>query len=208
MSFPGQPLREAVSWNTLSIGGVSAIRSSASSWGCELKYRGTLPRHNLHWSASSWGCELKCVYRWSAVHDSPVSLFVRLWVEMLITISLRVTNMSASSWGCELKYADTDSIHCDLQSASSWGCELKYLSKYTTEVRYMSASSWGCELKCGIPGSNRWLGKSASSWGCELKFLRWNQLHLQSGQPLREAVSWNKYLQDMYSFAAFVVSVQ
>ena len=39
---------------------------------------------------------------------------------------------------------------------------------------------------------------SASSWGCELKFLvNHHRLQLYSGQPLREAVSWNGLLKSL-----------
>ncbi len=61
----GQPLREAVSWNSLCQRNLTEKVGSASSWGCELKF--------IH-----------------AVYDVPgkaVSLFVRLWVEIVRILS-------------------------------------------------------------------------------------------------------------------------
>ena len=77
---------------------------------------------------------------------------------------------SASSWGCELKSKSISSQHSLQPSASSWGCELKCTDHRTQHYRLLSASSWGCELKC------KWL----------------NVIYLETSQPLREAVSWNK----------------
>ena len=54
-----QPLREAVSWNRERLEAGEPVRMSASSWGCELKYLLPGPVLSLLPSASSWGCELK-----------------------------------------------------------------------------------------------------------------------------------------------------
>ena len=101
-----QPLREAVSWNNFTGCDSGNHRMSASSWGCELKYCVLDFFRRDFTSASSWGCELK--YRQSDIipHSQLVSLFVRLWVEIYISISLYVISRSASSWGCELKYLE------------------------------------------------------------------------------------------------------
>ena len=56
-----QPLREAVSWNTPN----SSIPTLAPP------------------SASSWGCELKLLHQYPQFTALSVSLFVRLWVEIL-----------------------------------------------------------------------------------------------------------------------------
>ena len=77
-----QPLREAVSWNTIPFQAFSQSPWSASSWGCELKYPEPF---NFAWStrsASSWGCELKCNREICMRISRFVSLFVRLWIEI------------------------------------------------------------------------------------------------------------------------------
>ena len=159
-------------------------RSSASSWGCELKYKGLWVFSVVVLSASSWGCELKCQFSTNPHAVPGVSLFVRLWVEMWLSGSAVCWPSSASSWGCELKCVHHHSRkagYCQpLREAVSWnnGGKIQY-------VRYpMSASSWGCELK--YPGSV--LGE------------------LEAGQPLRKAVSWNKK-HDNYYVAGPVVSL-
>ena len=85
--------------------GVFPRGTSASSWGCELKCEYLRAPGGAWWSASSWGCELKYkmlkyprrfpsrqplreAVSWNtSVHlratTSIVSLFVRLWVEIL-----------------------------------------------------------------------------------------------------------------------------
>ena len=104
-----QPLREAVSWNLkywyCSPSPVKSASSwgcelkygcnvhilfktlSASSWGCELKYERSCDRNWKEPSASSWGCELKFIPKSSYIKKRGVSLFVRLWVEMWLTVT-------------------------------------------------------------------------------------------------------------------------
>ena len=170
MSACCQPLREAVSWNDHVRQGwselcsvslfvrlwvemipefaINPIATSASSWGCELKYKGLWVFSVVVLSASSWGCELKCQFSTNPHAVPGVSLFVRLWVEMWLSGSAVCWPSSASSWGCELKCAkflygfngiivslfvrlwvEISSINCFYSiiwtSASSWGCELK-----------------------------------------------------------------------------------
>ena len=100
--------------------------SSASSWGCELKYTFS-PEEVFAISqplreAVSWNTFSDLIH----INCGIVSLFVRLWVEM----------------SCPEKYL------CETESASSWGCELKFLYAGQNDVPHLSASSWGCELKC------------------------------------------------------------
>ena len=82
--FPGQPLREAVSWNLRSPGSASGVNgqplreavswnvakaaygmaetASASSWGCELKYR-------YLWYKPTWGSQpLREAVSWNSVY--------------------------------------------------------------------------------------------------------------------------------------------
>ena len=82
-----QPPCEAVSWNNdiRQAGGWTA--GSASLWGCELKYTDLITSDIRLKSASLWGCELKCGGK-SLLHSMfPVSLLVRLWVEMQSTLT-------------------------------------------------------------------------------------------------------------------------
>ena len=78
-----QPLREAVSWNKKFAMSVPARVTSASSWGCELKYTPWYQTVDSSMSASSWGCELKSFKVSDKRHPQLVSLFVRLWVEII-----------------------------------------------------------------------------------------------------------------------------
>ena len=87
---------------------LSLIRNgmtSASLWGCELKYRYTIspecviPRQPPC-EAVSWNVSKE-------EYDEDVQV-------------------SASLWGCELKYDQPDNIAGALESASLWGCELKW----------------------------------------------------------------------------------
>ena len=84
LSIIRQPLREAVSWNTIKRMIWNSGKSSASSWGCELKLTRHIRNYVVLMSASSWGCELKFLY--------PLPEYRSL--------------SSASSWGCELKCVD------------------------------------------------------------------------------------------------------
>ena len=98
-----------------------------------------------------------------------VSLFVRLWVEIIQRLILLDCKQSASSWGCELKYFIL--FHNALLSMVSlfvrlW-VEITILS--SSFITYSSASSWGCELKYAMNNGMLTGFKSASSWGCELK---------------------------------------
>ena len=214
----GQPLREAVSWNTwiLVINSISFVSLFVRLW-VEI---------SISLSNSSFLFVSLFVRLWVEISQDTtktsfwtVSLFVRLWVEMYNFIeSYKKVEMSASSWGCELKYRWNDHISILFPSASSWGCELKYqpnksweyiltvslfvrlwveiltimrmlqqrtvslfvrlwveISRSTTEeTKPRSASSWGCELKCQSYQLLHQKKESASSWGCELK---WYMLH-------------------------------
>ena len=84
----------------------TSVSSSASLWGCELKYTRSCPDRfligqppceavswNSLWSgycycadrsASLWGCELKSCYYLIEAAKEMVSLLVRLWVEILL----------------------------------------------------------------------------------------------------------------------------
>ena len=143
-----QPLREAVSWNnTKHFHNVRIIRQPLRE-------------------AVSWNIVTK-----TKLNKKVVSLFVRLWVEILnILTELGLAVPSASSWGCELKYSEDYGQEYEELSASSWGCELKYPWSKDDDQH----------------GSGQPL-REAVSWNT----IRRVQFFLPSSQPLREAVSWN-----------------
>ena len=126
---------------------VHRFLSSASSWGCELKsvsvrlYKrkpaGQPLREAVSWNVSP-------VYVFSV---EPVSLFVRLWVEITLDSKYRLKNtvsLFVRLW-VEMQINVTE--YMIISSASSWGCELKWLLRYLSLSYFPSASSWGCELK-------------------------------------------------------------
>ena len=100
----------------------------------------------------------------------PVSLLVRLWVEMHFFISQK--NHSFVSLLVRLWVEISKNSHIDtpFTSASLWGCELKYNLYHGCCLDDLSASLWGCELKC-------------QSWH--------HKCHPVPRQPPCEAVSWN-----------------
>ena len=124
-----QPPCEAVSWNNDAIIKITYLNTSASLWGCELKYDGI----------------------WRDRPDQAVSLLVRLWVEIFgndVTNAVygRQPPCEAVSWNvlnCQL-------LTTPFTSASLWGCELKSFRYSTTLSGLMSASLWGCELKYSL----------------------------------------------------------
>ena len=99
-----QPPCEAVSWNEQPKTASQISELSASLWGCKLKYKKNVrdcsdacqpPCEAVSWnnkenvkdldiflSASLWGCELKLPAVNPETHTLPVSLLVRLWVEI------------------------------------------------------------------------------------------------------------------------------
>ena len=164
---------------------------SASSWGCELKwFMGRIPQFGSR-SASSWGCELKYYENYTGSIAGAVSLFVRLWVEilrqmwwswtMIVSLFVRLWveiilllprifyPRSASSWGCELKLNCSCGIFFSLRSASSWGCELKWHSGANESV----PATVSLFVRLWVEITHLTLRfqhiLSASSWGCELK---------------------------------------
>ena len=121
-----------------------------------------------------------------------VSLFVRLWVEILQInrgAIIRTVSLFVRLW-VEISKVIKQSLDY-ATSASSWGCELKCLYwqiKFTQIIVSLFVRLW-VEIMTGEDKSND--NKSASSWGCELKFLIIIASILKCSQPLREAVSWN-----------------
>ena len=101
-----QPLREAVSWNTVeqyTYKGSDLVSLFVRLW-VEISRKNATKEPNR--SASSWGCELKyliqCHERWR--HQ--VSLFVRLWVEILQMEKMQLSSCQplreAVSWNFDI----------------------------------------------------------------------------------------------------------
>ena len=164
-----QPPREAVSWNMSIPNGTDEEMPSASSWGCELKYTSstneTSVKRQPPREAVSWNMTI-----WKPAHLLPVSLLVRLWVEMDQTQVFFVAATcqpprEAVSWNSLSQPVIQLSIVSLL--VRLW-VEISEPVRANT-VQESSASSWGCELKSEYSG-------------CRDRFL---------GQPPREAVSWN-----------------
>ena len=94
------------------------LRSSASSWGCELKLIIGDQTLTEKLSASSWGCELK--YERQGI--------------------LAQVKKSASSWGCELK--------CTWVRIPVWGqasCEVAYSTRYNKDSPTSIGGEMNCK---------------------------------------------------------------
>ena len=165
--------------------------SSASSWGCELK--------NV--TVARWCNQVSCqplreAVSWkshcqSHLESSFVSLFVRLWVEKIQLLESGRKRWSASSWGCELKKWCIRYRVLNAKSASSWGCELKFLKNFEGIICIVVSLFVRLWVEMLWYPAAAYSESSASSWGCELKYINIVQSDHTSGQPLREAVSWN-----------------
>ena len=166
-------------------------------------------------SASSWGCELKFRKQCYHTQSYTVSLFVRLWVEIKRFLIFSPTVgcqplREAVSWNKRTIPDIRGAFRQPLREAVSWNIIMKnhFVSVDSQPLReavswnqhmlrkrktlYLSASSWGCELKCKYLDDNDaesgvslfvrlWVEiqirhpehshrSSASSWGCELKY--------------------------------------
>ena len=165
-------------------------------------------------SASSWGCELKFWWKIKMSYQQAVSLFVRLWVE----ISFNKCNellwscqplREAVSWNTTAGFKGSDEYRQPLREAVSWNIFTMMMLFRKNCQPLREAVSWNSDLftalcypACqplreavswnafsGFPVFER--SKSASSWGCELKYGIWRVPVQHRSQPLREAVSWN-----------------
>ena len=212
-----QPLREAVSWNTLA-------KKSLRDIVCQPL------REAVSWNTDSPYDRMAC---------GNVSLFVRLWVEIYICLkSIRIVFSQplreAVSWNGYAAMVESANARQPLREAVSWNSNRLHIR----EVEDESASSWGCELKCywqvchqrkscqplreavswnmmrrrrqtsfhhvslfvrlwvEIRSQDSCLSEasSASSWGCELKYVHHPPYAWSFRQPLREAVSWNRFM--------------
>ena len=187
-----QPPCEAVSWNVLTIVALSDESSSASLW----------------------GCELKCFEFLFSLGEIPVSLLVRLWVEIHQRSGSGKAQQGqppceAVSWNaCSLVIVITS-----VQSASLWGCELKCVinQKETLVFRQppCEAVSWNapyhckhilllCQPPCEAVSWNFFLPCSQPPFWCQppCEAVSWNFTWVPFSciyfcQPPCEAVSWN-----------------
>ena len=99
-----------------------------------------------------------------------VSLLVRLWVEIFLPSTFpQFKHRSASLWGCELKYT-------------------KYFGDVVPETVSLLVRLW-VEIFRTLNASNSF--SSASLWGCELKCYESDGIRSENRQPPCEAVSWN-----------------
>ena len=122
---PRQPPCEAVSWNSKSVGILLWTSCQPPCEAVSWNRLGGVAGVSASGSASLWGCELKWLYQFNNKSHKPVSLLVRLWVEIHLLIYIAYFSRSASLWGCELKWYGRRNIICRQLSASLWGCELK-----------------------------------------------------------------------------------
>ena len=121
-----------------------------------------------------------------------VSLFVRLWVEMSIVLLYFFkffVSLFVRLW-VEMDgrwYEQKMGRRQPLREAVSWNtnvCRRLYPWRGQPLREAVSWNTRRCVLSMRA-------SKSASSWGCELKFFVNVNIDYLSSQPLREAVSWN-----------------
>ena len=170
--------------------------SSASSWGCELKYLVFFKNVVSARSASSWGCELKFRMTRKQSSQPSVSLFVRLWVEIYKSLHCRAVHevsLFVRLWVEILRVCDDLLSWLVSLFVRLWVEITRIGSKIQLLIR--SASSWGCELKYPF-------GWDFGSLSNVSLFVRlWVEINSMqetgygwNSQPLREAVSWNKWI--------------
>ena len=180
------------------------MESSASLWGCELKYD--------TWDSGNEIPVVSLLVRlWIEIFglssdcpQSMVSLLVRLWIEMPARTGRVPTGpLSASLWGCELKYGTKKKNGSGTQSASLWGCELKY-------IVCINSGGIQCQPPCEAVNWNFFTPSSlALSRMVSLLVRLWIEMYryfFQSvegcRQPPCEAVNWNNISHDYTSYAS------
>ena len=100
---------------------------------------------------------------------APVSLLVRLWVEMVIDLFHKKTSLSQPP-----------------REAVSWNMEK--VREHSQDIVSLLVRLW---VEMWLLKENGQERKSASSWGCELKYHLFQFEPRPCSQPPREAVSWN-----------------
>ncbi len=229
-----QPLREAVSWNVIKLVVTFLFKVSlfVRLWVemLHLRYRQIDQHRQPLREAVSWN---KCILiKFNLTDSQPlreavswnigklshvflpiVSLFVRLWVEILKYHNQSHHGRSASSWGCELKYPDR--THWNRNGIVSlfvrlWVEMLARPKAFSTQFRQplreavsWNTKAWTLFLKQRVSLFVRlWVEMYQRAVGYEYEevslFVRlWVEIDDSSSdlakksQPLREAVSWN-----------------
>ena len=168
---PGrQPLREAVSWNnSANIIRIYRFRQplrEAVSWNTA-----TFISTDGHYVSLFVRLWVEIIILMLFLKRGIVSLFVRLWVEIPLPRAIEVCTLSASSWGCELKYLRRikhGKTYCVSLFVRLW-VEI-FSRQIMNDLLLVSlfvrlwVEIWYVERY--IP----WECRSASSWGCELKW--------------------------------------
>ena len=195
-----QPLREAVSWNLLNIP-ISCLETSQPL------------REAVSWNENAMRLWVEILCPYTSCPTVSVSLFVRLWVEILMQLLSSCLPQSASSWGCELKCVSclrrTICTRQPLREAVSWNVFIIILVRPVTvslfvrlwveiTVEKFSMSDIRCQpLREAVSWNIK--GVFSGNWRQVSLFVRlWVEIwHAtpytlrQDRQPLREAVSWN-----------------
>ena len=121
-----------------------AMRSSRSTWACELKFalwctkrniKGHAPRERVSWNNTSK----------TSRDCASVTLHVSVWVEIFILDILYTAFTSRSTWACELKCVRMPLADHSERSRSTWACELKFQKSYNYTLFITSRSTWACE---------------------------------------------------------------
>ena len=124
----------------------------------------------------------------------PVSLFVRLWVEIsgqFQIFSNWLVSLFVRLW-VEICWISRSLVWKQVSLFVRLWVEMK--TQWYGRSKVVSASSWGCELKYYVLIPPVLQSASASSWGCELKCVSCLRRTICTRQPLREAVSWNVFI--------------
>ena len=166
-----QPLREAVSWNNAGFSHFRPVRCQplreAVSWnGFKLDWIYSATRQPLR-EAVSWNLILQVLYLLLYI----VSLFVRLWVEILYSVTIRSYKnrqplREAVSWNFIVTFQLCLDARQPLREAVSWNT-VGWQSSATSSCQPLrEAVSWNPYER----DTQRTGTSSASSWGCELKW--------------------------------------
>ena len=191
-----QPPCEAVSWNVLAVFSKFANCTSASLWGCELKWgkRATVRiRFQVSLLVRLW---VEICNAFLARRKKGVSLLVRLWVEMVPLKNSRSRiycqpPCEAVSWNMTEYWKAIKEFYVSLL-VRLW-VEIN-VADIMQSTDIPSASLWGCELKFNTrPYSAKFKGRQPP---CEA--VSWNMgttepWHIPIRQPPCEAVSWNRH---------------
>ena len=143
-------------------------------------------------SASSWGCELKYRYNYELDDVADVSLFVRLWVEMPRVGSSngfhrRQPLREAVSWNDYDIEGNSVKLRQPLREAVSWNITALYKNRGFLCQPLREAVSWNVRISVIVLIVSGQPLREAVSWNDEVE----KAVQEVSGQPLREAVSWN-----------------